>query len=219
MSRWPVEPEQVALGLVDQADTATAERLLADDPAFRAAVEHARGLVDRLQALPVEAWDVADAPPFVAPPSRDAARPARPTRRKLVWRLAPLGAALAAAVAAVVVMVGRGTDDAQPIALLPIASTPGQAELTVRSGTAQLVASGIPTTDATHHYEAWVGDTQGRMISMGTFRVDASGNARVAMPLTVDLAKFTDIDVSLEADDGNPAHSTQSVFHAKLTGT
>lgn len=215
MSRWPVEPEQVALGLIEQADTGTVERLLAEDPAFRAAVEDARALMDRLRALPPDIWEPAVPPPFVAPVPHTTPGRERSPRRRLIWRVAPVGAALAAAIA-VVVMVTTGDDPTKDIRLDPVASTPGRAELVVTAATARLIARGIPPTDATHHYEAWVGDAQGRMVSMGTFRVDASGNAQVAMPLTVDLAKFTDVDISLEPDDGNPAHSTRSVFHAKL---
>jgi anti-sigma-K factor RskA len=54
------------------------------------------------------------------------------------------------------------------------------------------------------------------MVSMGTFRVAADGHVDAHMPIAVDLHRYTLVDVSLEPDDGNPAHSATSVMRDRL---
>jgi hypothetical protein len=36
------------------------------------------------------------------------------------------------------------------------------------------------------------------------------------MPVAVDVSRYQLVDVSLEPDDGNPAHSQRSVLRARL---
>jgi hypothetical protein len=50
------------------------------------------------------------------------------------------------------------------------------------------------------------------MLSLGSFRVPASGEAEVTVPLPVDVADFRFVDVSVEDDDGDPGHSGVSVL-------
>jgi len=54
------------------------------------------------------------------------------------------------------------------------------------------------------------------MVSMGTFRVERDGKVAVRMPVAVDLGRYDRLDVSLEPDDGDPAHSSVSVMRATL---
>jgi hypothetical protein len=51
---------------------------------------------------------------------------------------------------------------------------------------------------------------------MGTFRVAADGSVDAHMPVAVDVRRYRLVDVSLEPDDGNPAHSRTSVMRATI---
>ena len=59
-------------------------------------------------------------------------------------------------------------------------------------------------------------DDRGRMVSMGTFRVGGNGRVDVHMEVAVDVSRYALVDVSLEPDDGDPAHSDRSVLRARL---
>jgi anti-sigma-K factor RskA len=77
---WRIDPADVVLGTVRDEDRLEADRLLRDDPAFRAAVDRLGEAGDALRVLPAEAAGA------VAPPALDLdaaldARPARTVRR------------------------------------------------------------------------------------------------------------------------------------------
>jgi anti-sigma-K factor RskA len=130
---------------------------------------------------------------------------------------------VAAAVLAVVLL--RGSDDdrlpAPPpttLALRPLPGVSGRAQLTLNgTGTAaELRAAGLRPSGARDYYEAWLADDRGRMVSMGTFHVPPDGRVDVHMEVPVDVSRYSLVDVSLEPDDGNPAHSSRSVLRARL---
>lgn len=225
MSRWPVEPAAFVADLLDADEAAEAARLMRDDPDFRREVEDLRSVAARLAALPDDAWERSPGPPpldIAALTPRAGAEPSRArvgARARGGWRarlrpgvLIPITGMAAAVVAALVVWARPDDPATRTIALDPLANSRGSIEIAIAGDTATLTAHELDTTDARHHYEAWLGDASGKMISMGTFRVDARGEATVEMPVTVDLSRYALLDVSLEEDDGNPAHSTKSVF-------
>ena len=72
-SAWPVAPAAVALDLLDDHERALADRLLADDPLFRAEVERLRATAGALARLDRDAWR-----PPAPPPLPDAPIPAPP---------------------------------------------------------------------------------------------------------------------------------------------
>jgi anti-sigma-K factor RskA len=226
-ARWPVSPAAVALDALAPEDEALATRLLATDPAFRAEVERLRATAATLGALPDEAWALEPPPPLqlapvataaAAPPSRSGWR----GRRRSV--LGGVAAIAAAAVVALVVVLVTGGGDGVPapptttVALRPLPGANGRAEVILNgAGTkAELRAAGLAPSDARHYYEAWLADDRGHMVSMGTFRVRPDGRADVHMEVAVDVARYTIVDVSLERDDGNPAHSDDSVLRGRL---
>ena len=49
---------------------------------------------------------------------------------------------------------------------------------------------------------------------MGSFRVGRDGRVDAHMPVAVDVGRYRLVDVSLEPDDGDPAHSQRSVLRA-----
>ncbi len=221
MTRRPIRPAEVVLGLIDPADQPEVERLLAEDPLFRDEVERLRATSTVLHELEREAWRPETPPPLVPAPAPvlDAAPPAGGRSRwRPHWRLIGPVAGLAAAAAAVVFVVAPG-EDPQPgrrIALRALGDVPGAASLTVRGNDAELRGEGMPPSGQNDYYEAWLADDRGHMVSMGTFRVDRDGRVNAHMAIAVDLARYDLVDVSLEPDDGNPAHSDTSVMRARL---
>ena len=226
-ARWPVAPAAVALDLLEPEEQPVAARLVAEDPSFRAEVERLRSTTAALVGLDQEAWEP-EAPPALdrghadeAPPPRvdDARR--SPSRRRAIG--VALAAVAAVAVAALV-LVRSGGDDAIPpappttLALRPLPGVAGRAQLTLNGpGTeAELRGAGLRPSGAHDYYEAWLADDRGRMVSMGTFRVRPDGRVDVHMEVAVDVSRYALVDVSLEPDDGDPAHSDRSVLRARL---
>ena len=211
---WPVAPAAVALDLLDDRERALADRLLADDPLFRAEVERLRATAGALTRLDRDAWRPPAPPPLPdAPlPAPPAAVPVRRPRRRFA-----LAAAAALSLAVALLIAGDRRDrGATTLTLRPLAGVPGRATLTISGAQAELRGAGMPASGAHDYYEAWLGDARGRMVSMGTFRVARDGRVDARMAVAVDLRRYRLLDVSLERDDGNPAHSATSVMRATL---
>jgi anti-sigma-K factor RskA len=232
---WPLSPAAVALDALDPDERAQSERLLAEDPTFRAEVERLRGTTAALTALDRTAWEPVPPPPLRSdiidnPQERGSARviPLRRAvqgRRRLLLAASGLAAAAVAAAAALaiaLVTATNGGDDDRPggggttIALKPLNNTPGRASLTIAGSEATLTGRGLPPSGAHDYYEAWLADARGRMVSMGTFRVSEDGRVDAHMAVAVKLSDYRLVDVSLEPDDGDPGHSDTSVLRADL---
>jgi|SRR5690242_6758132 anti-sigma-K factor RskA len=215
MSRRRVRPAEVVLGVVDQDDEREVQRLLSDDPLFAAEVERLRGTIAMLEELGHTAWRPEPPPPL----QTDHAVTVRAPRRRRPW-LAGAAAGAAAVAAAVVALVvtggGDGVAPSRTIALHALGGVPGSATIEVRGSEAELRGTGMPPSGPHDYYEAWLQDRKGRMVPMGTFRVARDGSVDAQMPVAVDLADYDLVDVSLEPDDGNPAHSSRSVMRAQL---
>ena len=72
--------------------------------------------------------------------------------------------------------------------------------------------SGLAPSRPGAYYELWLLDGPERLLSLGSFRVPASGAAEVTVPLPVDVTDFRFVDVSVESADGDPGHSGVSVL-------
>ena len=168
---------------------------------------------------PGHVWDRISGELDLAPaaPARPAAGP--PVRRR--WRSPVLLGAAAAVVATAlvaVVVVDRPTrpgPDAAALVALPGVTATGQAVL--RTGSSGRVldvdTAGLGPVDG--FYEVWLlGPGGSRTLALGT--LDAEGRAALPVPGTVRLADYPLVDVSIEPDDGNPAHSSDSVLRGRL---
>ena len=148
----------------------------------------------------------------VVPPPRS------PWRRPLVAAAAAL--AVAAGASALLVAV-RGPAPATPagvtapLSALGPASARGEVVLAQANGRWALVVdtSGLPPPDGS--YEVWLLDLEhGRTVALGV--LDDTGRGRLAVPDGVRLGDYPEVDVSLEPDDGEPAHSGDSVLRGAL---
>ena len=202
------------------------ERRIAEDEIFRAVVERLRPLVTGLETLPVEAWDPGEVPPLPVLPPLPSRGEGRFGRRISVrpW------VAVAAAVVAIAVGIGVGAlvqsrDDAPAtgaqIALAPLGpaapTAAGTATMVDDDSGMRLAVRGLAPSGPDQFYEVWLLDGPSRVMSLGSFRVPASGDASVTVPLPVDVADFRYLDVSVEKEDGNPGHSGDSVLRAPTT--
>jgi anti-sigma-K factor RskA len=221
-ARWAVRPAAVALDLLDDRERPVAERLLADDPQFRAEVDRLRATTAALHDLDLGSWRPVAPPPLdddravTLRPPRPRRRAGAALRRRRVLVPAGLAAALAATALAVVLVGGGDGPPAVTLALHPLRGVPGEARLTITGDRAELRGHGMPPSGPHDYYEAWLADARGRMVSMGTFRVGRDGAVDAHMPVAVDVRRYRLVDVSLEPDDGNPAHSATSVMRARI---
>jgi anti-sigma-K factor RskA len=188
----------------------------------------------RLDVLGTDEWAPEPPPPLVVPSGRPASlAPQRPWRRLTLpsLRLSP---ALAGGLAAVLLAVGVGAGallgggdgspatapGGQAVALAHFGSAPAgagaRALVSDRGGqrAVRLAVHGLPANDHGSFYEVWMIRDATHMVSLGTFRVGPDGRGSVTLPVSVDPTEYPIMDVSLEPDDGNPAHSHNSLLRS-----
>jgi len=214
------------LGELDVAEAADFERRLAEDPALRAEVDGLSSVVARLDELPEEAWAPPEPPPLQMPD--DAGEPRRARRRRLLrlptLTLRPaaaggLAALLLAIGVAAGVLIDSGSGNAPASADLVLsriddgpAGAHGDVLVAGDAREATLELAGLDPTGPDNFYELWLLDDDGRMIALGSFPVGGDGKAEVELPLPVDPSRYRYFDVSLQEDNGDPAHSGNSVL-------
>lgn len=218
-----IEPSDYLLGELSASEREEAERLLREDPAFRAQVERLQPLVGTLSELPGEAWEQVEPPPRAE--GRERRIRAGSGRRRLSIRpalaVAACAALLAAGVGLGVVLSGdegsvvatASTVDLRPVSAMA-ANSHGTARLDGAGETATLTLSGMPASRTGEYYELWLLDGPGKLVSLGSFRVPESGSVRVDVPMPVDPRLFKFLDVSVQRLDEGPEHSGLSVMRA-----
>ncbi len=169
----------------------------------------------------------ADAASAGAAARGDAAAPGIAGRRGRSAPLSTRRAVVLAAGIAVVAGIGIGVggtlllgsdDEPAPQAVVQLAPLAGKAG----SGTAGLVddgrqlkvsASGLAASGG--YYEVWLINEDGkRMVSLGVLAAGHDGTFQ--LPGDLPAQGYRIVDVSLEPDDGNPAHSLDSVIRGTL---
>jgi anti-sigma-K factor RskA len=211
------------LGELGPGERAAVERRMREDEGFRREVEGLREVVAELERVPPEAWEPGPVPP---PPELPAPTPPirEPARRRWSarWAAAAVAACLALVAAGVgigaLVFGGDGDGEAGPaIALARVGE--GGPDATGRAGVVssddgglRVRVSGLVPSGPGSYYELWLLDGPERLLSLGSFRVPASGAAEVTVPLPVEVTDFRFLDVSVEDADGDPGHSGVSVL-------
>jgi len=208
------------LGELDDAERKAFEAALARDPALAAEVERLRPIVSRLESLDAAGWDPPEAPALATLP-RELPEPPAPTRdRPAWWRRALVLLALGVGAG---LLLGGGDDDGvsgQVVALAPVeplgGAARGTATISTQDGRANVQVSGLRPSADGDFYELWLLNSPDDLVSLGSFRVPASGEVDVSVPLPGNPDDFAALDVSVEPPDGNPAHSSRSVLRAPL---
>jgi anti-sigma-K factor RskA len=228
-----VDPIDYATGSVTPEERREAERLMREDPDFRAGVERMREVVALLEEMPGETWDPPEPPPLRLEgltPAKPARAPA-PGRRRRRWSLqlpAPvlaLGAAALLAGGAVLgaLVAGDGDGPAEPaverdVRLAAFGSGGPQATGDARilaDGELALDVSGLAPSGDRDFYSVWLLGADGELVPLGSFRVPEGGAASLRVPLPEDPTRFAFVDVSREPADGNPGHSGDSVLRGE----
>lgn len=214
-------------GEVDAAELEAVARLLADLPTLQ---EPPAGLFEAIaaEAFADEVASHDDAVPAAAGAGPRSLRSvggtsttaptAPPARRRWPLLAAAAAVALVAGIAGVVALGGSGDDPVEQqvqLAALPgFEGAEGSALLVERDGDREVEVdlAGVDLPEGSH-LEIWLLDPAvSQTISLGV--LDESGPFTV--PADVDLAATPIIDVSVEPDDGDPAHSGVSVVRGEI---
>ncbi len=130
---------------------------------------------------------------------------------------------VAGAVAAAIGLTGTGSPVVGRATLHPLdapAAASGNITVTASSGGRLMVVRthGLPAPGGQHFYEVWLLDPVTlKMLPMGALPPSGQASYGVATSL---MAGYAAVDISLQADNGNPAHSAVSVLRGSLlTGT
>ena len=223
------------LGELDDAERAAFEAELARDPGLAAEAERLRPIVSRLESLDDAGWDPPAAPALATLPREAPEAPRRPRRPPAVVapraRAAPArrgrpraGPARLGVGAGLLLGGGDGGDggavSGRVLALDPVeplgGAAHGTATISTQDGRADVQVRGLKPSADGDFYELWLLNSPDDLVSLGSFRVPASGEVDVSVPLPGNPDDFAALDVSVEPPDGNPAHSSRSVLRAPL---
>ncbi len=166
-----------------------------------------------LEPTPVPAAD--DGPPAAhLPPLRLPA--ARLPRRR--WLAGAAAVAVVATALASGVLMGRRDQPVGTVASVPLQPVSGSAAGRVTmSGPAATTAMTIstqrlPDAGSGRYYYAWLLDpATNKMLPLGLVSATAATHFEVSSAL---VRRYHAVDISLQSDDGNPAHSATSVLRA-----
>jgi anti-sigma-K factor RskA len=156
-------------------------------------------------------------------PAGPAVQPLRGGRRagRRTRPLVGLAAALALAlvVAAVLLLTGPlrpgRAGGTVPLAGVGAVAASGQASMAGDDGDRQMTVTtdDLPTLRPGQYYEVWLLDPKaGTVFPVGV--LPPHGEARFTLPASV-VGRYQAIDVSLEADDGDPTHSKHSLLRGR----
>jgi anti-sigma factor RsiW len=152
-------------------------------------------------------------------PAGAAGRSPRSGRRRRP--LLGLAAALVVAVVAAAVLwaVGPlrpgGAERTVPLAGIGAVPASGRASMAGTGGDRRMTvtATDLPTLGPGQFYEVWLLDpAAGTVFPVGVLPAD--GRARFTLPASV-VGRYQAVDISLEADDGDPAHSRHSLLRGR----
>jgi anti-sigma factor RsiW len=165
--------------------------------------------------------EASETPEWLARISRDSGRPnhRRPTHRRRLAAVAAGVVVLAGAVAAAVGLTGSGPAPVARAALHPLqapAGASGQVTVTAADGSrdVRISTAGLPAPGQGHYYEVWLlNPATLKMMPMGALPPSGQASFSVATGLT---AGYSAVDISLQANNGDPAHSATSVLRGTL---
>ncbi len=149
--------------------------------------------------------------------------PLVPLRRPTRWRVVAAAAAAVVLLAGVAAAVVRTTSGPPTVATAVLsrleapASASGRVTVTLtgRVDHMHLTTSGLPAASPGHFYEVWLLQPATlKMLPLGVLPPSGQGDFQVATSI---MAHYSAVDVSLQADDGNPTHSKVSALRGTVT--
>jgi anti-sigma-K factor RskA len=138
------------------------------------------------------------------------------------WRLwVPAAALLAIAVLGAGLLWALTEDSSEGIPLsatAPASEGGGEVSGQVDGGNLQieLVVWGLPELRKDEYYELWYAKEDGGRISCGTFRAQQGGQTTVNLTAPASAVSYPEIEVTREADDGDPGSSGEKVLVGDL---
>lgn len=227
------------LGELGEPDRRRFEAEMAGDPSLREIVEELGPVVSNLEAMPPEAWDPPAPPPLdiarvtsgdevpLGDRESELDREVRQRGRGGLWLR--IGGFLAAGAALLLVgfFIGSGTGgdessstpsgSGEPFVLDSFGEAPnaatGEVQMVSSEGDQmRLDVSGLKPSPNGEFYELWLLGADGELVALGSFRVGDEGKRSIEVPLPVDPGKFKYFDVSIQPENGDPAHSGRSVL-------
>ena len=152
-----------------------------------------------------------------APSGAQAARPEATPRRRVRWLAAPAAAAIAAVIAIAALSGGSGGADftANLAAATGAPGAHASASITKNQAGFRVVldAHGLPKLAPGHYYQAWLKDSHGTLVPIGTF---SSSDGRVTLWSGVSPKDFNVISVTIEAADGDQGSSGDKVLTGEV---
>ena len=163
--------------------------------------------------------------PAAAPVAASPSSPVSTHRRSRARWLVPVAAAVVVMlVASAAFLLTRSGSSSSPssssptaqVALQPLGdqAAAGKVEMSGAGASRTMVVStDLAPASTDHYYEVWLLDTRTNgMVAVGV--LPTSGTAHFTLPNEL-LERYNAVDLSLQADNGNPAHSADSVLRAK----
>jgi hypothetical protein len=149
------------------------------------------------------------AAPDAVEPAPASARPRRSRTASLRWRVASAAAVAAIAVGGILVTLGGGTSADYTAKLAATDIAPGahaSVDITRNRGGFRIAldASGLSPLPDGQYYEAWLKNSSGTLVAIGTF---SSSNDDVTLWAGVSPAEYTTMTITIELDDNNQASS------------
>jgi anti-sigma-K factor RskA len=142
--------------------------------------------------------------------------------RRRNWEIA--AAAVTVAVVGVGIGVGLHRSTTPPVSAVAtlhhlVAPATATGTVTVRlSGATEhmnVTTAGLPAAPNNKFYEVWLLQPEtNKMLPVGLLSPTGQGTFSVAAPI---MAQYSSVDISLQTNDGNPAHSTTSVLRGPVT--
>jgi hypothetical protein len=80
----------------------------------------------------------------------------------------------------------------------------------------ELEVGGLPELGEAEYYEMWYAGEDGGRISCGAFRAAPEGQTTVNFTTPLNARDYPEIEVTREADDGDPTSSGETVLEGDL---
>lgn len=235
-----VDPDDLALLALGERNDNADEQHLTSCPTCSAELDQMRAVIgsaravsaeDKVVTPPERVWDAVAAELGLTSAPGSTVTTLASRRRRLPVIVLTMAASLIGLVLGVALTLSR-VESGRPDPALPVLAeteltvlsgdSPGGDAEVLRDGTGRLLELDVPTLadvklTAGAYYQVWLLGTDGTsMVAVGLIDPAQGTQVRLPLPAGLDVARYPIVDVSLESNDGNPAHSGDSVIRGTL---